>query len=181
MFFLLVLASIFGSLVLQHVLGAVPPWGARLFLMPVVFFYGALSFSTGRMLFLAFCSGVMWDLIHIQGMEDSGDLGIGWSVIAYGILGTLVSGMRPLFLRGRWEVHCLFSGAGTSVLVLLEYLMLSLRREPLHFEFSNLVWGRVFGAGILALIVSPFVSLILGYLGGLLGHTHYRPERAEEF
>lgn len=180
MFFGVLVAAIFGSLVLQHFLGAVPPWGARVFLMPLIFFYGALSLSTNAMLILAFVSGLMWDILHVQWVEDTVELGVGWSVLMYAILGALVSGLRPLFLRGRWEVHCLFSGLATSALVAVEYLMLSLRREPLRFEFSNLIWGRIFGAGVIALVLSPFVFLILGYISRLLGHKHYRPERVDE-
>ena len=181
MFFPVVLVGLVGALVVQHFIGPLPPWGARVFLMPAVFFYGALCFSSAGMLTLAFVSGLMWDLLHVQGMEDAGDLGVGWSVIAYGILGTLIGGLRPLFLRGRWEVHCLFSGFGTSVLVAVEYLMLSLRREPLRFEFSSVVWGRIIGAGVVALLVSPVVFWVLGYLGRLMGHKPYRPIRGEEF
>ncbi|MEI6712769.1 MAG: hypothetical protein WCO60_03395 [Verrucomicrobiota bacterium] len=148
--------------------------------MPIVFFYGALSLSTNGMLVLAFVSGLMWDVLHVQWVDDTMELGVGWSVLAYAILGALVSGLRPLFLRGRWEVHCLFSGLATSTLVALEYLMLSLRREPLHFEFSPVIWGRIFGAGVIALVLSPFVFAVLGYISRLIGHRHYRPERAEE-
>jgi hypothetical protein len=177
MFFLVIIAALFLSLVAQHFLGAVPPWGARVFLMPIVFLYGALSFSTGGMLFLAFLGGVMWDLLHCQWVEDTVELGVGWSVLVYAVLGALMSGLRPLFLRRRWEVHCLFSGVATSALVAAEYVMISLRREPLRFEFSPLIWGRIFGAGIVALALSPLVFFVFGYLARLLGHQHYRPER----
>jgi hypothetical protein len=180
MFFGVLVSAIFGALILQHFLGAVPPWGARIFLMPIIFFYGALSLSTNLMLVLAFISGLMWDILHIQWVEDTGELGVGWSVLMYAILGALVSGLRPLFLRGRWEVHCLFSGLATATLVAVEYMMLSLRREPLRFEFSNLIWGRILGAGIIALVLSPFVFLVLGYISRLIGHKHHRPERGEE-
>jgi hypothetical protein len=98
-------------------------------------------------------------------------------VIMYAILGIIMSGLRPLFLRGRWEVHCLFSGIATSVLVLAEYLMISLRREPLRFEFNPEIWGRILGAGVVALVLSPFVFMALGYLSRLMKHQHYRPER----
>ena len=180
MFFGLLLAAIFGSLVLQHFLGAFPPWESRVFLMPIVFFYGALSLSTNAMLVLAFFCGVMWDVLHVQWVDDALEMGIGWSVLAYAVLGALVSGLRPLFLRGRWEVHCLFSGLATSALVALEYLMISLRREPLRFEFSPLIWGKILGAGVVALGLSPLVFALLGYLARLLGHKHYRPEKTEE-
>ena len=48
MFFLFIIASLLVSLVLQHFLGAVPPWGARVLLMPIVFFYGAPVFLDDR-------------------------------------------------------------------------------------------------------------------------------------
>ncbi len=177
MFFGIVIASLFLSLVAQHFLSAVPPWGARVFLMPLVFLYGALSFSTARMLFLAFLSGVMWDLMHAQWVEDTAELGVGWSVLVYAVLGVVMSGLRPLFHRGRWEVHCLFSGIATSTLVAAEYLMISIRREPLRFEFSSEIWGRIFGAGVVALALSPLVFFSLSYISRLLGHKHYRPEK----
>ncbi len=179
MFFCTLIAALFLSVVAQHFLGAVPPWGARVFLVPVIFLYGALSFSPAGMLFFAFLSGGMWDLLHAQWIEEVPELGIGWSVLSYAVLGALMSGMRPLFLRKRWEVHCLFSGLATSLLVLVEYLMISLRREPLRFDFSTVVWGRVFGAGLVALIVAPFAFFTLSYLAGIMGHQHYRPEKGD--
>lgn len=180
MFFGVIIAALVLSLAAQHFLGAVPPWGARVFLMPIVFLYGALSFSTAGMLVLAFLGGVMWDLLHAQWVEDTVELGVGWSVLVYAVMGALMSGMRPMFLRGRWEVHCLFSGLATSVLVGAEYLMISLRREPLRFEFSPEIWGRILGAGVVALVLSPLVFSVLGYVARLLGHKHYRPEKEVE-
>ena len=179
MFFGITVAALFFSMVAQHFLGGMPPWGARVFLMPIFFLYGALSFSSAGMLCLAFIAGVMWDLMHAQWVEDVVELGVGWSVLAYAILGVIMSGLRPLFLRGRWEVHCLFSGVATSVLVGIEYLMISLRREPIRFEFSPEIYGRIFGAGLMALVISPLLFFVMGYLSRLTGHKHYRPEKEE--
>jgi len=174
MFFLFIIASLLVSLVMQHFLGTVPPWGARILLMPIVFFYGALSFPTSGMLVLAFISGVSWDLLHGVWVEESLELGVGWSVCAYAVFGAILSGLRPLFLRGRWEVHCLFSGVAVACLVLIEYALICLRREPLAFDFSPVVWGRVLGAGVVALVVSPVVFAVLGYAARLMRHRHYR-------
>jgi hypothetical protein len=146
------------------------------------------------MLVLAFLGGAMWDLVHGvwvevhgahgmhagTGAEEVLELGVGWSVCAYAVLGAIGSGMRPLFLRGRWEVHCLFSGFATSVLTFLEYVLISLRREPLHFEFSRSVWERVVGAGVTALVISPLVFAFLGYVARWMGHRHYRPRLQRE-
>jgi hypothetical protein len=101
-------------------------------------------------------------------------------VCAYAILGAIGSGLRPLFLRGRWEVHCLFSALASAILTFLEYVLISLRREPLHFEFSPPVWERVFGAGVTALILSPVIFAFLGYVARWMGHRHYRPRTTRE-
>ena len=180
MFFFVLVLGLFASLLAQFQLGAVPPWGARIFLMPAIFLYGALSLSTNSMLVLAFIAGFMWDIMHVQWVDGAMELGVGWSGFMYAVLGALMSGFRPLFLRGRWEVHCLFSGFATVVLVLGEYLMLSVRREPLRFEFSALVWGRILGAGVITLVAAPFVFGVLEYLARLVGHKHYRPDRISD-
>lgn len=184
-FFVFVVFSMGAALVAQHFLPVVPPWGARVFLLPLVFLYGALSFSTAGMLILAFLGGVMWDLVHGVWVEGHGgeevlELGVGWSVCAYAVLGAVGSGLRPLFLRGRWEVHCLFSALATSSLTLLEYVLISLRREPLHFDFSQVVWERVVGAGVTALVLSPAVFAFLGYVARWMGHRHHRPQEHRE-
>jgi hypothetical protein len=59
-------------------------------------------------------------------------------------------------------------------LVLIEYGLVCLRREPLVFEFSSLIWGRVLGAGLVALAISPIVFAVLGYVARLMRHRHYR-------
>jgi hypothetical protein len=71
----------------------------------------------------------------------------GWSIILYAALGTIMSGFRPLFQRGRWEIHCLLSGICTSFIVLAEYLMITIRRQPVQLVFNEQVWWRIGGAG----------------------------------
>jgi len=61
-----------------------------------------------------------------------------------------------------------------ACLVLIEYALICLRREPLAFDFSPVVWGRVLGAGVVALVVSPVVFAVLGYVARLMRHRHYR-------
>jgi hypothetical protein len=52
--------------------------------------------------------------------------------------------------------------------------LLSVRREPIHFEFGAVIWARVIGPGLLALVLAPFVSMALRYLGRLMGHSNLR-------
>lgn len=179
MFFLILLVAMFLSLVVQHFIGPLPTMGARVLLMPIVMFYGALALPTWGMLALAFAGGLMWDALHVQIHDGEVEIGLGWSIVLYAVLGALMSGFRPLFQRGRWEIHCLLSGLCTSAIVLAEYLMLSLRRQPVQFVFDHEIWWRIGGSGIAALLLSPIFFFILNYLGHLVGYDP-QPERGKE-
>ena len=62
--FLVLLVAMFAALILQHFIPPLPPMGARVMLMPVIMFYGALAMPVPGMLALAVAGGVMWDCLH---------------------------------------------------------------------------------------------------------------------
>ena len=136
-FFFLLLAAMIVALVAQFFIPEIPICGARVLLMPLIMFYGALALPTPGMLVLAFCGGLMWDALHVQMIEGNVEVALGWSIVLYATLGALMGGFRPLFQRGRWEIHCLLSGVCTALIVLAEYLMITFRREPVVFVFST--------------------------------------------
>src|ERR1700685_4483928 len=105
----------FAALVVQHFIGQLPMVGARVLLMPIIMFYGALALPTPGMLVLAFCGGLMWDALHMQIISCNVEIALGGSIVLYAALGALMGGFRPLFQRGRWEIHCLLSGVCTSM------------------------------------------------------------------
>jgi hypothetical protein len=182
-FFLLLLALMFLSLVVQHFIGPLPEFGARLLLMPIIMFYGALALPNWGMLALAFAGGVMTDALETQwtampgpGAEGSVEIAMGWSIILYAALGAVMSGFRPLFLRGRWEIHCLLTGLCTSLIVLAQYLMITIRREPVIFVFNREVWWRIGGAGLAAALLAPLFFFGLNYLAVLVGYDP-QPDR----
>jgi hypothetical protein len=150
------------------------PSGGRIYLLPMVLFHGALMFNLPRALVLVALGGGIWDLLHAHWNGVGFEIGVGWSVGVFGLIGVILNGFQALFARGRWEVHCLASGIGTSVAVLLEFVLLSVRREPIHFEFGGVIWARVIGPGLLALVLAPLVSMALRYLGRLMGHSNLR-------
>ena len=175
-FFLILLAGMFLSLVVQHFIGPLPPFGARVMLMPIVMFYGALALPIWGMLALAFAGGLMWDALCTQQTDSGFEIAMGWSILLYAALGAIMSGFRPLFQRGRWEIHCLLSGLCTSVIVLAEYLMLCLRRQPVSFVFNQDIWWRIGGAGLIAALLSPLFFFFLNYLASLVDYDP-QPER----
>jgi hypothetical protein len=139
------------------------------------------------MLALAFCGGLMWDALHTNvviasasdpamAAEASVEIAMGWSIVLYAALGALMGGFRPLFQRGRWEIHCLLSGVCTALVVLAEYLMITFRREPVVFLFDKEIWWRIGGSGLVAILLSPFFFFALNYLAFLVGYDP-QPER----
>ena len=199
-FFLLLVATAFGALVLQHF---IPPLsfmdGARVILLPLVFFYGALALPFAGMLALAFVCGFMWDALTAQVIEvgmgpvtassvamggaQVVEIAIGWSIVLYAVLGSLMSGFRPLFQEGRWEIHCLMSGLCTSIMVLAEFLMVSVRRAALYsvpIEFNREIWWRIGGPGLVALVLAPIAFIFLISLAALVGYNSYAATEEEE-
>ncbi len=175
-FFLILLASMFASLVAQHFIPPLPHIGARVLLMPIVMFYGALAMPLPGMLILVFVGGLMWDALHVQIVDGNLEVAMGWSILLYAALGAIMGGFRPLFRRGRWEIHCLLSGLCVAFIVLAEYLMITFRREPVSFVFNQEIGWRIGGAGIVALLLSPVCFFALDYLAHLVGYDP-QPER----
>lgn len=176
MFFFILLLAMFLAVIVQHFIGPLPMIGARVMLMPVVMFYGALALPNWGMLALSFAGGLMWDALHVQILDGNVEIGLGWSIILYAVLGALMSGFRPLFQRGRWEIHCLLSGICCSSIVLAEYLMITIRRQPMQFIFDQDVWWRIGGAGLVGMIISPLIFFTLNYIAYLIGYDA-QPER----
>ncbi|MCE9608749.1 MAG: hypothetical protein K8R23_00835 [Chthoniobacter sp.] len=181
LFLAVLLVTMFAALIGEHFIGPLPPYGVRVLLMPMIMFYGSLALPLPGMLALAFSGGLMWDALHTsmalswtadqsQLADVNVEVALGWSIIVYGLLGALLNGFRPLFQRGRWDIHCLLAGLCTSVVVLLEYLMLTFRREPVVFIFDKEIWWRIGGAGLVAAVLAPLFFFALNYVAFLCGH-----------
>jgi len=168
--FPLLLVAMFLALVVQHFIGPLPPMGARVLIMPIIMFYGALALPLPAMFALTLAGGLMWDALHVQMVDGSYEIALGSSVVLYGVLGGLISGFRPLFQRGRWEIHCLLSGFACSIIVFAEYLMITFRREPVIFVFTPNIWWSIAASGIVATLLSPFFFFALNYLALRTGY-----------
>ncbi len=150
----------------------VPPlewlWNARLMLVHIVFLFGAFALPFHSMLIFAAYAGLFWDLIELPISASIIAPHPGWSCIVFALFGGAVSGLRPLFIKGRWEVHCLASGSCTMIYLLLQFLYITwLRGQP---EFEPAVWGRIGGAGILAFFTAPLVYVVFSQLLRLTGY-----------
>jgi hypothetical protein len=86
-------------------------------------------------------------------------------------------GLRPLFIRGRWEVHSVLTGICTSAIILAQYLMITFRRGT--FLFTKEVWWQIGGPGLIAMLMAPVVFWVLNGIARVTRYP-YLPERSFE-
>ena len=148
--------------------------GAAVLVFPVILAYAALALPFPGALAVAFCNGLLWDALTVQfirpGMYGQGpmteEISLGWSVVLFGVLTVLVHGLRPLFLRGRWDLHCLASGFCTTVILTAQYLMITFRLGGLIFPKT--LWVRLLLPGFFAMLLSVPVYVIFYFLADAL-------------
>jgi hypothetical protein len=155
----------------------IPPldwmYNARIYIMPVIVFYGAMALPFPLVLALAGFAGFLLDTVTVQALGPRVEISIGWSILLYAVLAAIMHGLRPLFIRGRWEVHCIMSGVCTSAILLAQYLMIAFRRGSL--VFSREAWWQIGGPGVIAMLMAPLVFWLLHSLGRLTANP-YLPE-----
>ena len=162
-FFCLLMVLVFVAQIAEFF---IPPldWmsNAHVYIAPVLVFYGAMALPLPLMLVLVFWAGFLLDALTAQVIGGRVEISFGSSILLYAVLAGIMHGLRPLFARGRWEVHCIMSGVCTSALLLGQYLMISFRRGSIFF--SREVWWQIGGPGLLAMIMAPLVFWALHWL-----------------
>src|SRR5215467_15346981 len=155
------------------------PWlyNAHVYLVPVIVFYGAMALPFPLMLALAFYAGLLLDALTVQVIAGKVEVSIGSSILLYGVLAGIMHGLRPLFIRGRWEVHCVLTGICTSAIILAQYLMITFRRGT--FFFTREVWWQIGGPGLMAMLMAPVIFWILNWMARVTRYP-YLPERTFE-
>jgi len=158
---------------------------ATLFLPAVFFFSASVAAPFSMMLVLAFMTGFIWDARHLPGVVESlsgGEdvfgtgadmelgagthpLPFGLSIVLFGMLGTLLQGIRPLFKRGRLELPVLMVGLATFVWLLAQYLIITFLRGSLQFPAG--VWSKMITDSLLAMLAAPLIFLLLYSLARL--------------
>ncbi|MGI9114133.1 MAG: hypothetical protein ACR2FX_03695 [Chthoniobacterales bacterium] len=156
----------------------IPPldwmFNAHIYITPVLVFYGAMALPLPMMLVLVFWAGFLLDTLTAQVVGGHVEISLGSSILLYAVLAGIMHGLRPLFVRGRWEVHCIVSGICTSAILLAQYLMISFRRGSIFFNRE--VWWQIGGPGLLAMLMAPLVFWSLHWLSRATAFP-YLPER----
>ncbi|CAN5452389.1 hypothetical protein BH23VER1_BH23VER1_04140 [soil metagenome] len=136
---------------------------ATIMVVPLVFFSGAATVPYPYMLMLAFFTGFLWDARYVvpggAGPSATADVSFGYSIFLYGVLGSLMQGIRPLFRRGRWELPVLFTGLATFLLLTFEYLIINFMRGG--FYFPRDVWFKIVTTSLLTMAASPLLFFVL--------------------
>ena len=137
-FFLVLLGLVLVAQIAELLIPALP-WfyNAHIYIVPVIVFYGAMALPFPLMLALAFFAGVLLDALTVQVIGGKVEISAGSSILLYGVLAGIMHGLRPLFARGRLEVHCILSGVFTSLIVLVQYLMITFRRGSLVLHMKS--------------------------------------------
>src|SRR5436853_6863637 len=152
-FFFILLVLVLGTQIAEFF---IPPldwmYNAHIYIVPVIVFYGAMALPFPLMLGLALFAGVLLDALTVQVIAGKVEISAGSSILLYGVLAGVMHGLRPLFARGRWEVHCILSGVFSSVIVLAQYLMITFRRGSL--VFTPEIWWQIGGPGLIAMAIA---------------------------
>jgi len=174
-FFVLLLFLVLVAQIAELFIPALPwLYDAHVYIVPVIVFYGAMALPFPLMLGLALYAGVLLDALTVQVIGGKVEISAGSSILLYGVLAGIMHGLRPLFARGHWEVHCILSGIFTSLIVLAQYLMITFRRGSLIF--TREIWWQIGGPGIVAMLVAPILFWLLQWIAQMTAYR-YGPER----
>jgi hypothetical protein len=169
-FFFLLLVLVLIAQIAEFFIPALPwLYNAHIYIVPVMVFYGAMALPFPLMLALALYAGLLLDVLTVQVIGGKVEISMGSSILLYGVLAGFMHGLRPLFIRGRWEVHCILSGICTSLIVLAQYLMISFRRGSL--VFTPEVWWRVAAPGLIAMAIAPILFWFLQWMGRMTAYS----------
>src|SRR5256885_8168537 len=133
-FFLVLIVLVFIAQIAEFF---IPPldwmFNAHVYLTRVLVFYGAMALPLPLLLVLVFWAGFLLDTLTAQVVGTHVEISLGSSILLYAVLAGIMHGLRPLFIRGRWEVHCVMSGICKSAFLFAQYLMLLFRRGSIFF------------------------------------------------
>jgi hypothetical protein len=170
-FFVLLLILVLVGQVAEFFLPTLP-WfyDAHIYIVPVIVFYGAVVLPLPLMLTLSVVAGILLDALTVQVIDSKVEISLGWSILLYAVLAGIMHGLRPLFIRGRWEVHLVMTGICTSLILLAQYLMISFRRGSIFF--TREIWWQIGGPGLVALVLAPLIFFFLQWVARLTGFPY---------
>jgi cell shape-determining protein MreD len=153
-------------------------YGSRILIVQVVFLCCAISTHQPMVLLLAFLAGLLWDAqftlaphagdpeIYKQKVEN---LSFGYSILLFGAMGLLISGIQPLFHEGRWKLATLMIGCAIFVYLLAEFTLICFVRGDLSMRKETFL--QVLFTSFLTMLLAPLVFWLLHSIAGAFGHS----------
>ena len=155
--FCLLLLILVGHVIDDFIPALSRAFGARVLIVPVIFFACALTVPFPVMLLFAFASGLLWDARHMV-VDEGSSVAFGYSILLFALTGALMQGVRPLFRRGRWEFPLLMVGVATVILLSMEWFLVSFQRGS--FAVSGEFWYRTWPSALLGMLACAAAVLL---------------------
>lgn len=172
-----VLLLVLAALVVQQFLPAITALsGSRVLPVALVFLCASVTVPAPAMLLLAFVCGFLTDLENHLGPHGGDEsvyaaptemLRFGYSIVLYGIIGLIMQGIRPLFLRGNWQLSALLAGISVFVYLAAEFLLINFVRGD--FSFGRHTLFKIALTAALTTLFAPPVFWILFTLAERFG------------
>ena len=131
--------------------------GARFVFVPLIFCYTAMVLPFPAMLVAALYAGLMSDLMYLHVVGGRVEIALGWSIVFFVIFGCIAQGLQTGVKRGHWWPVIPLSALATSGYLLLQFGMISLRREGFIFDEAG-AW-RILAPGVLAALFAPLLHM----------------------
>lgn len=145
---------------------------AKLLLVQTVFYCVAITVPYPVMLLLALGTGFLWDArYHIPVFppgSSHAELPFGFTIFLFGLMGSMIQGVRPLFRRGRWELPVIIIGVCTFAGLVIEYLVISFHRGGL--DLSPELWFMMLMTSLFSMAAAPFILLLLSWMANKTGY-----------
>ena len=147
------------AVAVQDLLPAIPPFQARILLLPVVFCFGAMALPLLPSLFFALATALVQGLVLLQIQSGQAELGLTVPVVFF-LVWAIVLQMASEATHGmRWEVHALGSAVVTLTLLSVEFLVLCVRRGGFPLEMTVLL--RILIPSVASLLIAPLLYFVL--------------------
>ncbi len=141
---------------------------AQVFVVWALYFTIAVSVPYPVMLGFAFVNGFLWEARHHVVSNPEMALTFGYSIILLGLMGSFMQGIRPMFRRGRWELPVVMTGVATFLFLLIDALLINLRRGG--FYFPHEAWFMMGTSGLLSMLISPLFLYLTNLLAKSTGY-----------
>lgn len=169
-FFLFLLLVI--ALVLQDTFsGSIGFYQIHLYLVPVVFCFGALILSFPAALIFALTTGLLEGLMTLSFHTHRAEIGIAWFILFFIAWAFLLQFVTELTDGIRWELHALGSAFFTASLLTGEWILISWHRGSFNITVSTFLLIAIPSA--ISLLLAPLLYYTLQFLLPPAKSQHY--------